>query len=159
MKADQEASKELEEKGIYRPGSNASKEDVDKGKYDTGSDYQRVAQAVTAALQGLAGGDIGSALAGASAPYLAQLIKKTTGDNAALNTMAHAVLGAAVAQAQGNSAIAGAAGAAGGELAARLITQQLYGTSDTNTLSEEQKQTVSALATLAAGIAEAFYNS
>ncbi|MDP9507378.1 hypothetical protein Q7O60_30680, partial [Pseudomonas protegens] len=64
------------------------------------------------------------------------LIKKTTGDNPALNTMVHAVLGAAVAQAQGNSAIAGAAG---GELAARLITQQLYGTSDTNTLSEEQK--------------------
>ncbi|WP_043274788.1 AHH domain-containing protein, partial [Pseudomonas sp. PH1b] len=122
-------------------------------KYGTGGDYQRVAQAVTAALQGLAGGDIGSALAGASAPYLAQLIKKTTGDNAALNTMAHAVLGAAVAQAQGNSAIAGAAGAAGGELAARLITQQLYGTRDTNTLSEEQKQTVSALATLAAGLA------
>ncbi|MCD9571445.1 hemagglutinin repeat-containing protein, partial [Pseudomonas protegens] len=168
LKADKAASDELEKKGIYRPGNNASKEDVENyqkqliatdaykqvmGKYGTGGDYQRVAQAVTAALQGLAGGDIGSALAGASAPYLAQLIKKTTGDNAALNTMAHAVLGAAVAQAQGNSAIAGAAGAAGGELAARLITQQLYGTSDTNTLSEEQKQTVSALATLAAGLA------
>ncbi|RLO19539.1 hemagglutinin repeat-containing protein, partial [Pseudomonas protegens] len=152
LKADQEASKELEEKGIYRPGSNASKEEVEKyqtkliatdayqqimGKYGTGGDYQRVAQAVTAALQGLAGGDIGSALAGASAPYLAQLIKKSTGDNPALNTMAHAVLGAAVAQAQGNSAIAGAAGAAGGELTARLITQQLYGTSDTSSLSEE----------------------
>ncbi|QEN45279.1 adhesin [Pseudomonas protegens] len=165
LKADQEASKELEEKGIYRPGSNASKEEVEKyqtkliatdayqqimGKYGTGGDYQRVAQAVTAALQGLAGGDIGSALAGASAPYLAQLIKKSTGDNPALNTMAHAVLGAAVAQAQGNSAIAGAAGAAGGELAARLITQQLYGTSS---LSEEQKQTVAALSTLAAGLA------
>ncbi|MCK9815296.1 hemagglutinin repeat-containing protein, partial [Pseudomonas sp. MAFF 302046] len=168
LKADQEASKELEKKGIHRPGSNASKEEVENyqkqliatdaykqvmGKYGTGGDYQRVAQAVTAALQGLAGGDIGSALAGASAPYLAQLIKKTTGDNPALNTMAHAVLGAAVAQAQGNSAIAGAVGAAGGELAARLISQQLYGTSDTNTLSEEQKQTVSALATLAAGLA------
>jgi len=168
LKADQEASKELEEKGIYRPGSNASKEEVEKyqtkliatdayqqimGKYGTGGDYQRVAQAVTAALQGLAGGDIGSALAGASAPYLAQLIKKSTGDNPALNTMAHAVLGAAVAQAQGNSAIAGAAGAAGGELAARLITQQLYGTSDTSSLSEEQKQTVAALSTLAAGLA------
>ncbi|MCE4056175.1 hemagglutinin repeat-containing protein [Pseudomonas sp. Au-Pse12] len=169
LKADQEASKELEEKkGIRRPGKNASKEEVENyqkqliatdaykqvmGKYGTGGDYQRVAQAVTAALQGLAGGDIGSALAGASAPYLAQLIKKTTGDNPALNTMAHAVLGAAVAQAQGNSAIAGAAGAAGGELAARLITQQLYGTSDTNTLSEEQKQTVAALSSLAAGLA------
>ncbi|MDD2050912.1 hypothetical protein, partial [Pseudomonas putida] len=89
------------------------------GKYGTSGDYQRVTQAVTAALQGLAGGDIGSALAGASAPYLAQLIKKSTGDNAALNVMAHAVLGAVVAQAQGNSAAAGAAGAAGGELVAR----------------------------------------
>lgn len=36
------------------------------GKYGTGGDYQKAAQAVTAALQGLAGGDIGSALAGAS---------------------------------------------------------------------------------------------
>ncbi|MNU05213.1 hypothetical protein D3C72_2499370 [compost metagenome] len=51
--------------------------------------------------------------------------------------MAHAVLGAVVAQAQGNSAAAGAAGAAGGELVARLITQQLYGTSDSIALSEE----------------------
>ncbi|MDP9503787.1 DNA/RNA non-specific endonuclease, partial [Pseudomonas protegens] len=168
LKADKEASDELEKLGIHRPGKNASKEEVENyqkqliatdaykqvmGKYGTGGDYQRVAQAVTAALQGLAGGDIGSALAGASAPYLAQLIKKTTGDNPALNTMAHAVLGAAVAQAQGNSAIAGAAGAAGGELAARLITQQLYGTSDTSSLSEEQKQTVAALSTLAAGLA------
>ncbi|SFA64463.1 MULTISPECIES: hemagglutinin repeat-containing protein [unclassified Pseudomonas] len=168
LKADKDASDELEKLGIHRPGKNASKEEVENyqkqliatdaykqvmGKYGTGGDYQRVAQAVTAALQGLAGGDIGSALAGASAPYLAQLIKKTTGDNPALNTMAHAVLGAAVAQAQGNSAIAGAAGAAGGELAARLITQQLYGTSDTSSLSEEQKQTVAALSTLAAGLA------
>ncbi|MDD1149603.1 hemagglutinin repeat-containing protein, partial [Pseudomonas sp. TNT2022 ID357] len=168
LKADKEASDELEKLGIHRPGKNASKEEVENyqkqliatdaykqvmGKYGTGGDYQRVAQAVTAALQGLAGGDIGSALAGASAPYLAQLIKKTTGDNPALNTMAHAVLGAAVAQAQGNSAIAGAAGAAGGELAARFITQQLYGTSDTSSLSEEQKQTVAALSTLAAGLA------
>ncbi|PLU85068.1 hypothetical protein CXG45_24655 [Pseudomonas plecoglossicida] len=69
--------------------------------------------------------------------------------------MAHAVLGAVVAQAQGNSAAAGAAGAVGGYLVARLITQQLYGTSDGNSLSEEQKQTVSALSTLAAGLSGA----
>ncbi|WP_367393241.1 hemagglutinin repeat-containing protein [Pseudomonas sp. X4] len=167
LKADQEARAELEAHGIVAPGEGASKEAVKAyqeqlvateayqrimGKYGTSGDYQRVTQAVTAALQGLAGGDIGSALAGASAPYLAQVIKKSTGDNAALNVMAHAVLGAVVAQAQGNSAAAGAAGAAGGELVARLITQQLYGTSDSNSLSEEQKQTVSALSTLAAGL-------
>ncbi len=122
------------------------------GKHGTSGDYQRVTLVVTAALQGLAGSDIGSALAGASTPYLAQVIKKSTGDNKALNVMAHAVLGAIVAQAQGNSAAAGAAGAAGGELVAHLITQQLYGTSDSNSLSEEQKQTVSALSTLAAGL-------
>lgn len=167
LKADKEARAELEARGIKAPGEGASEKDLkayqDKlvatdayqrimGKYGTSGDYQRVTQAVTAALQGLAGGDIGSALAGASAPYLAQVIKKSTGDNAALNVMAHAVLGAVVAQAQGNSAAAGAAGAAGGELVARLITQQLYGTSDSNSLSEEQKQTVSALSTLAAGL-------
>ncbi|WP_265577720.1 VENN motif pre-toxin domain-containing protein [Pseudomonas protegens] len=34
-----------------------------------------------------------------------------------------------------------------------MITQQLYGTSDTSSLSEEQKQTVAVLSTLAAGLA------
>lgn len=168
LKADKEARAELEAQGTKAPASDADEETLKAyqkqlvatdayqrimGKYGTSGDYQRVTQAVTAALQGLAGGDIGSALAGASAPYLAQLIKKSTGDNVALNVMAHAVLGAVVAQAQGNSAAAGAAGAAGGELVARLITQQLYGTSDSNALSEEQKQTISALSTLAAGLA------
>ncbi|MDH0661518.1 hemagglutinin repeat-containing protein [Pseudomonas sp. GD03858] len=166
-KAKEDAKVELEKQGVHEPEKGADQkvvEDYQKqlaatdayqkimGKYGTSGDYQRVTQAVTAALQGLAGGDIGSALAGASAPYLAQLIKKSTGDNAALNVMAHAVLGAVVAQAQGNSAAAGAAGAAGGELAARLIAQQLYGTTDGNALSEEQKQTISALSTLAAGL-------
>lgn len=110
-----------------------------------------------AALQGLAGGDIGSALAGASAPYLANVIKQQTGDNDSARIMAQAVLGAVVAQAQGNSAAAGAAGAAGGELIAKVIADQLYGVknNDTHGLSEEQKQTISALSTLAAGIAGA----
>ena len=117
--------------------------------YGVGGDYPRVAQAVTAALQGLAGGDIGSAIAGASAPYLAQVIKKTTGDNAVLNTMAHAVLGAVVAQAQGNSALAGGAGAATGE----LIAHQLYPGKATADLTQEQKETVSALSGLASGLA------
>ncbi|WP_302467655.1 VENN motif pre-toxin domain-containing protein [Pseudomonas muyukensis] len=166
-KAKEEAKAELAKQGTHEPGQGADPKAVEDyqnklvateayqkimGKHGTSGDYQRVTQAVTAALQGLAGGNIGSALAGASAPYLAQLIKKSTGDNAALNVMAHAVLGAVVAQAQGNSAAAGAAGAAGGELSARLIAQQLYGTSDTSALSEEQKQTISALSTLAAGL-------
>ncbi len=162
--ADKEARAELDKRGIKDPGKDAKKEDVDAYKkqliatdayqrimadYGVGGNYPRVAQAVTAALQGLVGGDIGSAIAGASAPYMAQVIRKTTGDNAVLNTMAHAVLGAVVAQAQGNSAGAGAAGAATGE----FIAHQLYPGKKTIELTEEERETVVALSGLAAGLA------
>ena len=125
----------------------------EQAKYGTGSDIQRGIQAATAALQGLAGGDIGAALAGASAPELAHLLKSTEG-NTAVNALAHAILGGAVAALQGNSVAAGATGAAAGELAARAITGMLYpGVDDLTTLSEEQKQTISTLSTISAGIA------
>ncbi|EEP93512.1 hypothetical protein yaldo0001_40540, partial [Yersinia aldovae ATCC 35236] len=48
-------------------------------KYGTGSALQQGLQAATAAIQGLAGGNMAQALAGASAPYLAEVIKKSTG--------------------------------------------------------------------------------
>jgi filamentous hemagglutinin len=71
-----------------------------------------------------------------------------------VNTLAHAILGGAVAALQGNSAAAGAAGAAAGELAARAITGMLYpDVKDLATLSEEQKQTISMLSTISAGLA------
>uniref|UniRef100_UPI00272D1321 hemagglutinin repeat-containing protein n=1 Tax=Leclercia sp. Marseille-Q4284 TaxID=2866582 RepID=UPI00272D1321 len=121
-------------------------------KYGTGSTIQRGIQAATAALSGLAGGDIAGALAGASAPELAHMLKATEG-NTAVNTIAHAILGGAVAAIQGNSAAAGAAGAATGELAAKAIAGVLYpGVTDLSKLTEEQKQTVSALATISAGM-------
>ncbi|HHL9591705.1 TPA: hemagglutinin repeat-containing protein [Citrobacter braakii] len=119
-------------------------------KFGTGSDIQRGIQAATAALQGLAGGNLAGALAGASAPELAHLLKSTEG-NPAVNAIAHAILGGAVAALQGNSAAAGAVGAGGGELAARAIANVLYPGVDK--LSEEQKQTVSALASISAGMA------
>ncbi|MCE1114313.1 MULTISPECIES: glycohydrolase toxin TNT-related protein [Pseudomonas] len=122
--------------------------------YGTGSDLQRAAQAVTAALQGLAGGNLAGALAGASAPYLAQQIKQVAGDNETARLMAHAVLGAVVAQAQGNAAAAAAAGAAGA-LSGELIAKQVYPGKAVDELSEDEKQTVSALATLASGLAGA----
>lgn len=124
----------------------------EQAKYGTGSDIQRGIQAATAALQGLAGGDITGALAGASAPELAHLLKSTEG-NPAVNTIAHAILGGAVAALQGNSAAAGAAGAATGELAARAIMTAMYPGKAVSDLSEEQKQTVSTLATISAGMA------
>ncbi|MDI6536888.1 hemagglutinin repeat-containing protein [Pantoea ananatis] len=129
--------------------------DSDSG---TGSSLQQGIQAATAAVQGLAGGDFKAALAGASAPYLAELIHKnttTTGPdgkpvvNTAANLMAHAVVGAVIAQAQGNSALSGASGAALGE----FIAQEMYSGIARTDLNEEQKQTISALGTLAAGLA------
>ncbi|WP_443137074.1 hemagglutinin repeat-containing protein [Klebsiella variicola] len=122
--------------------------------YGTGSDLQRGIQAATAALQGLAGGDIAGALAGASAPELANLIGHGSGLSDGAAVVAHAILGGAVAALQGNSAAAGAAGAAAGELAARAIAGMLYpGVTDLSTLTEAQKQMVSTLATISAGMA------
>ncbi|HEB4092044.1 TPA: hemagglutinin repeat-containing protein [Enterobacter cloacae] len=163
--------KELADKGITEPGADASDEvkaayqnalretgayKTTTAKYGTGSDLQRGIQAATAALQGLAGSDLKAALAGASAPELAYRIGHGMGidNNTAAKTIAHAILGGAVAALQGNSAAAGAAGAATGELAATAIAGMLYpDVKDLSTLNEEQKQTVSALATISAGMA------
>ncbi|MGP9078030.1 contact-dependent inhibition toxin CdiA [Yersinia pseudotuberculosis] len=146
------------------PGKAATAEDINQQIYQTaynqafndsgfgtGGPVQRGMQAATAAVQGLAGGNLGAALTGASAPYLAGVIKQSTGDNPAANTMAHAVLGAVTAYARGNNALAGAAGAATAELMAPTIISALGW--DKNTLTEGQKQAVSALSTLAAGLA------
>ncbi|WP_330217696.1 hemagglutinin repeat-containing protein, partial [Dickeya poaceiphila] len=132
--------------------------------YGTGSDLQRAAQAATAAIQALAGGgNLQQALAGASAPYLAQLVKdvtmpaderKATASDIAANAMGHALMGAVVAQLSGKDAVAGAVGAASGELTARLlIMKELYGGREASDLTEAEKQSVSALASLAAGLA------
>ncbi len=72
----------------------------------------------------------------------------------ATNTLAHAILGAVAAEVSGNNALSGAAGAASGELAAQVLIKQLYGDgAKVSELTEEQKQTISTLSTLAAGLA------
>ncbi|MGB8497929.1 MAG: hemagglutinin repeat-containing protein, partial [Pantoea agglomerans] len=122
--------------------------------FGTGSSLQQGISAVTAAVQGLSGGNVAQAISGASAPYLAEKIHELTTDasgkvNVQANLMAHAVLGAVTSYAAGNSALAGASGAVMGE----YIAQQLYPGVKRNDLSEEQRQTISALGTLAAGLA------
>lgn len=122
---------------------------------DTGSDMQRGIQAATAALQGLVGGNMAGALAGASAPELANIIGHHAGidDNTAAKAIAHAILGGVTAALQGNSAAAGAIGAGTGEVIASAIAKSLYPGVDPSKLTEDQKQTVSTLATLSAGMA------
>ncbi len=118
--------------------------------FGTGGKYQQAIQAATAAVQGLAGGNLSAALAGGAAPYIAEIIKQTTPDGAG-RVAAHAVVNAALSLAQGKNALAGAAGAATGEVVGMIATQ-MYG-KPVNELSETEKQTVSTLATVAAGLA------
>ncbi|WP_415186283.1 hemagglutinin repeat-containing protein [Photorhabdus akhurstii] len=128
--------------------------------FGTGGTYQKALQAATAAIQGLAGNNLGQALAGGASPYLAGVIKDLTTDpqthqvDIATNTLAHAILGAVAAEVSGNNALSGAVGAASGELAAQVLIKQLYGDgANVSELTEEQKQTISTLSTLAAGLA------
>ncbi len=128
-------------------------------QYGTGSDLQKAAQAVTGALTALAGNNLAGALASSASPYLATEIKKLTTNpltgevDVAANAMAHAVLGAVTAQLNNQSAAAGGLGAGGGELAARYIAGQLFPGKTAQQLSESEKQQVSALSQLAAGLA------
>ncbi|EOO9525847.1 hemagglutinin repeat-containing protein, partial [Escherichia coli] len=125
--------------------------EVMKG-YGTGSTPQMVVQAITGVLGGLNAGNPGQILAGGLNPAVAQLIKQATGDNREANLMAHAVWGALAAQLGGNNAASGAAGAFSGELAARYIIDNYYG-GRTDNLSEQERQQISMLATIASGIA------
>ncbi|VDR24907.1 Filamentous hemagglutinin [Raoultella terrigena] len=160
---------ELAKEKINEPEKGASKEAWEKynaqlaategykaaqQQWGTGSAIQQGIQAATAAVQGLAGGDMAKALAGGSAPYLAEVIHNMTTDatgkvNTEANLMAHAVLGAVMSTINGNTALAGASGAVMGE----YIAQQMYPGIDRKDLTEEQRQTISALGTLAAGLA------
>ena len=129
-----------------------------------GSDVSKGIDTATAIITGIITGDITGGLAGASAPWLAEQIKLHTGhmgedgkwetDDIASNLIAHAILGAVVAELQGNSALSGGAGAVAGEVAADIIRKQLYG-KEVKDLTEEEKQTISALSQLAAGLAVA----
>ncbi|MGB9095789.1 hemagglutinin repeat-containing protein [Erwinia sp.] len=121
--------------------------------FGTGDKVQQAIQAATAAVQGLAGGNIAQAISGAASPYLAEQIHKLTEGNPEAQAMAHAVVGAVTSYASGNSALAGAAGAVSGELMAQLVMSQLYPGKTDSELTEKEKQTISALGTLAAGLA------
>ncbi|MGT8860043.1 VENN motif pre-toxin domain-containing protein, partial [Enterobacter sp. 186315] len=70
-----------------------------------------------------------------------------------VNILAHAILGGAVAAMQGNSVAAGAAGAGVGELAAHGIMASLYPGKKASDLGEDDRQLISTLATISAGMA------
>ncbi|MFL1818837.1 hemagglutinin repeat-containing protein [Pantoea agglomerans] len=162
LKAQQDpAALQAAREQLSASGKPYTEADISQRAYDnamkpfgTGSSLQQGISAVTAAVQGLSGGNVAQAISGASAPYLAEKIHELTTDangkvNVQANLMAHAVLGAVTSYAAGNAALAGASGAMMGE----YIAQQLYPGVKRSDLSEEQRQTISALGTLAAGLA------
>ncbi len=136
------ANDETKAKALY-----AQAADIDKRIDDTfgiGSTNGQAIAAVTAVLQGLAGDNIGQAVAGGLSPYVNAKIKELTGDNEKANIAAHALWGAIEAQASGNNALAGATAAASGEMAAKLLTQQIYG-KEPQDLTASEKETISSL--------------
>ena len=129
--------------------------------YGIGSTKGRAIQAVTAALQGIAGGRIEQAAVGLASPYLNEQIKQWTTDkdgnvDKTANLAAHAILGALEAQVTGNNALAGAAAATTGEAAAMVITNTLYNGKKAEELTENEKQNVVFLSQVASGLASTF---
>ncbi|NIH41400.1 filamentous hemagglutinin N-terminal domain-containing protein [Enterobacter asburiae] len=127
-------------------------EAFNKSGMGTGQSTQRAITAATAAVQALAGGDIKAAIGGGAAPYIANAIANAIPETDLKGrVLAHAVVNAALAAASGRDAASAAAGAAVGELAGKIAVDG-FG-KKVSELSEEEKQTVSALATLASGLA------
>ncbi|WP_242389825.1 hemagglutinin repeat-containing protein [Kosakonia cowanii] len=123
-----------------------------KTQQGTGGSVQRAITATTAAVQALAGGDLKSAIAGGAAPYLAnEIARLIPKEDWQARVLAHAVVNAALAAASKKDVATAAAGAATGELAGIIAVDAYHKT--VGELSEEEKQTVSALATLASGLA------
>jgi filamentous hemagglutinin len=144
------AQQKLNDSGVANPTPEQISQQVQRD-YGTGSSFQKASQAVAGIVQGILVGDIGALIGGAAAPYLAQAVKQLTEGDDTANLMAHAVLGAVLAKAQGGSALAGAAGASVGE----LIASQLYPGKSREELTESEKQTIAALSTLAGGLSGA----
>ena len=109
-------------------------------------------QAGTALIQGLVSGNITTAVANASAPYLANEIGKQL-DSKEGKLAAHAIANVALALVKGENAAAQASGALTAE-AIGMLSEKLYG-KPADKLTEEEKSTTSAFASLAAGIAGA----
>ena len=99
--------------------------------FGTGGKVQRAIQAATAAVQGLAGGDLAKAVAGGSAPYIANVIGSSGLDDAG-KVLAHAAVNAALA--------AGLAGGLTGDSTADTVAAAQAGktTVENNYLSSKE---------------------
>jgi len=128
-----------------------------QAEWGVGGDKSRALNVVTGILVGSVAGQGGTQIAAnAAAPYLAAEIgdyfKKEGNENQTLQDLSHAVLGAALAYANGGSVAGGALAGAGGELAAQILTKELYpqafdanGVLQRDKITPEQANNVTAL--------------
>ncbi|MGI3429999.1 hemagglutinin repeat-containing protein [Providencia stuartii] len=129
---------------------DAIQAEINKSGWGVGGDNRRIVEAGTALVQGLASGDVSKAVANASAPYIANYIGQHIEDDKA-KVAAHGIANVALALAKGENAGAQSLGAMTAE-AVGMLSKELYN-KDASQLTEEEKATVSAFASLAAGIA------
>ncbi len=122
-------------------------------KWEKGGSYRQALSAVTNGIGlALGGAPTEGVVAGTLSPYINTEIKKATEGNDTANILAHGVWGAMEAASQGGSALGGAVAAMTGEVGAKLLAEQLYGQSNPEHLSTEQKQTLSELSQVLAGV-------
>ncbi|WP_275075923.1 VENN motif pre-toxin domain-containing protein [Providencia rettgeri] len=125
---------------------------VNESGWGVGGDKRRIVESGTALIQGLVNGDVNKAVANASAPYIAnQIAQHIPAENKEGRIAAHGIANVALALAKGENAGAQSLGAMTAE-AVGMLSKELYG-KDASQLSEDEKATVSAFASLAAGIA------
>ncbi|WP_447944818.1 hemagglutinin repeat-containing protein [Stenotrophomonas indicatrix] len=148
---EQVAFDKLDAKARDKRLSDNSQAYKDAKKWGSGGDYSRALDAVTTALVGSAGGQaVGQLASNALAPYAAFFIGSTfdpnhgKDPNATMQLLSHALLGAVLAEVNGAGAGAGAAAAVGGEVAAKFLTDTLYG-GNASKLSPQEKETILAL--------------
>ncbi|WP_141674941.1 VENN motif pre-toxin domain-containing protein [Gilliamella sp. Bif1-4] len=132
---------------------DAYKESMNQGMSAMGSDTRQGIDMAVSIINGLISGDMTGAAAGALAPKIATIIKQHTEGDIVANTVSHAILGAVVAELQGNSALVGGLGAAASERGAEVIMGILYPGKTVAELSQEERQQISALSQLATGLA------
>ncbi|NIH20118.1 VENN motif pre-toxin domain-containing protein [Morganella morganii] len=123
--------------------------------FGTGGKYTRAMQAATAAVQGLMNGDLNAALANGAASFIANEIKNLIPgegtDSQLARVVAHGIANAALALAKGENAAAQATGAMTGE-AIGILAEYIY-KKQPGELTEQEKENISAWATLASGLA------
>ncbi|SEP88663.1 VENN motif pre-toxin domain-containing protein [Basfia succiniciproducens] len=153
--ANKAAEYRKEEKILRQAGNEQAANEMaaNAEKWEMGGEYKQRVDAIANAV-GLALGGVGveGTLAGAASPYINEAIKAQLPEdkNKAANVIAHVIWGAVEAKLQGASATTGALSTAVGELSAPIVSEVLYGTSNPNLLTEEQKQFVSDLSRIAA---------